>query len=111
EFEMLLGMAEGQADAVRTDVGGLLLYTPVVMPKEFDVAIGYLIRRLEENASQENFMSAVFELVDNEQLWSRERDRFLASLADVDTSVPPRNRQQSRLAGFETIAAQSLNQQ
>ena len=97
DFEMLLGMAEGQADAVRKDVGGLLLYTPVVLPQEFDVAIGYLIRRLEENASQENFMSAVFELVDNTKLWNRERDRFLASLADVDTVVPERNRKQSRL--------------
>lgn len=97
DFEMLLGMAEGQADAVRNDVGGLLLYTPVVLPQEFDVAIGYLIRRLEENASQENFMSAVFELVDDEALWNRERDRFLASLADVDTIVPERNRKQSRL--------------
>ncbi len=97
DFEMLLGMAEGQADAVRKDVGGLLLYTPVVLPQEFDVAIGYLIRRLEENASQENFMSAVFELVDDEALWNRERDRFLASLADVDTIVPERNRKQSRL--------------
>ncbi len=97
EFEMLLGMAEGQADAVRNDVGGLLLYTPVVLPQEFDVAIGYLIRRLEENASEENFMSAVFELVENEALWNRERDRFLASLRDVDTTVPERNRTQSRL--------------
>ncbi len=97
DFEMLLGMAEGQAEVVRKDVGGLLLYTPVVLPDEFDVAIGYLIRRLEENASQENFMSAVFELVDNEALWNRERDRFLASLADVDTVVPERNRKQSRL--------------
>ncbi len=97
EFEMLLGMAEGQADAVREDVGGLLLYTPVVRPQEFDVAIGYLIRRLEENASQENFMSAVFELVDNEALFNRERDRFLASLADVDLEVPAPNRTQSRL--------------
>ncbi|WP_193509201.1 bifunctional proline dehydrogenase/L-glutamate gamma-semialdehyde dehydrogenase [Cryobacterium sp. BB736] len=97
EFEMLLGMAEGQADAVRESVGGLLLYTPVVQPKEFDVAIGYLIRRLEENASQENFMSAVFELVENERLWNRERDRFLASLRDVDDTVPSRNRLQSRL--------------
>lgn len=97
DFEMLLGMAEGQADAVRKDVGGLLLYTPVVLPQEFDVAIGYLIRRLEENASQENFMSAVFELIDDEALWNRERDRFLASVADVDTIVPERNRKQSRL--------------
>ena len=62
EFEMLLGMAQGQAEAVKKDVGSLLLYTPVVHPAEFDVAIAYLIRRLEEGASQDNFMSAVFEL-------------------------------------------------
>jgi RHH-type transcriptional regulator, proline utilization regulon repressor / proline dehydrogenase / delta 1-pyrroline-5-carboxylate dehydrogenase len=109
EFEMLLGMAEGQADAVRQDVGGLLLYTPVVLPQEFDVAIGYLIRRLEENASQENFMSAVFELVDNGELWNRERDRFLASLADVDTVVPEANRKQSRLAAHAPFAPSFAN--
>ena len=37
EFEMLLGMATGQAAAVKADVGSLLLYTPVVNPEEFDV--------------------------------------------------------------------------
>ena len=58
EVEMLLGMAQAQAEVVRRDVGGLLLYTPVVHPREFDVAIAYLIRRLEEGASQDNFMSA-----------------------------------------------------
>ncbi len=45
EYEMLLGMATGQAEAVRKDVGRLLLYTPVVNPAEFDVAIAYLVRR------------------------------------------------------------------
>ncbi|TYC99549.1 aldehyde dehydrogenase family protein [Arthrobacter echini] len=96
EFEMLLGMAQGQAEAVRRDVGSLLLYTPVVHPSEFDVAIAYLIRRLEEGASQDNFMSAVFELSDNESLFEREKERFLASLAELDTTIPPRNRQQDR---------------
>ena len=48
EFEMLLGMAEAQAEAVRGTVGGLLLYVPVVHPQDFDVAISYLVRRLEE---------------------------------------------------------------
>ncbi|MHA7268182.1 bifunctional proline dehydrogenase/L-glutamate gamma-semialdehyde dehydrogenase [Arthrobacter sp. HLT1-20] len=96
EFEMLLGMATGQAEAVRKDVGSLLLYTPVVHPGEFDVAIAYLIRRLEEGASQDNFMSAVFELSDNEALFQREQQRFLASLADLDTTVPPTNRVQDR---------------
>ena len=96
EFEMLLGMATGQAEAVKRDVGSLLLYTPVVQPTEFDSAISYLVRRLEENASTENFMSAVFELSENEQLFERERDRFLTSLAAVDDGVPPSNRVQSR---------------
>ncbi|MGF9649813.1 bifunctional proline dehydrogenase/L-glutamate gamma-semialdehyde dehydrogenase [Pseudarthrobacter oxydans] len=96
EFEMLLGMAQGQAEAVKKDVGSLLLYTPVVHPAEFDVAIAYLIRRLEEGASQDNFMSAVFELSENEVLFEREKQRFLASLAALDNSVPPANRQQNR---------------
>lgn len=94
EFEMLLGMAEDQAEAVRADVGSLLLYTPVVKPQQFDVAISYLIRRLEENASPENFMSAVFELTSNPALFEREKQRFLDSLAALDTVVPQPNRQQ-----------------
>lgn len=96
EFEMLLGMAQGQAEAVKKDVGSLLLYTPVVHPAEFDVAIAYLIRRLEEGASQDNFMSAVFELSENEALFEREKQRFLSSLEALDNSVPPANRQQNR---------------
>ncbi|MET0303603.1 MAG: bifunctional proline dehydrogenase/L-glutamate gamma-semialdehyde dehydrogenase, partial [Microbacteriaceae bacterium] len=97
EFEMLLGMATAQAEAVRQDVGGLLLYTPVVHPQEFDAAISYLVRRLEENASSENFMSGVFELTDDESVFRREADRFAASLAAVDATVPPPNRVQDRL--------------
>ncbi len=99
EFEMLLGMATGQAEAVRKDVGRLLLYTPVVNPAEFDVAIAYLVRRLEENASQENFMSAVFELAADGSLFAREEERFERSLADLraDGGEAPRpNRRQDR---------------
>ncbi|GAA0992958.1 proline dehydrogenase family protein [Subtercola frigoramans] len=96
EFEMLLGMASGQAEAVRRDVGGLLLYTPVVHPAEFDVAIAYLIRRLEEGASTDNFMSAVFELTSDDELFEREKQRFLASVEALDSAVPAANRTQNR---------------
>ncbi|ROS46045.1 bifunctional proline dehydrogenase/L-glutamate gamma-semialdehyde dehydrogenase [Curtobacterium sp. PhB78] len=85
EFEMLLGMAQGQASAVKNTVGSLLLYTPVVHPGEFDVAIAYLIRRLEEGASQDNFMSAVFSLVSSPPLFAREEERFRASLVPLAT--------------------------
>ncbi|WP_243076085.1 bifunctional proline dehydrogenase/L-glutamate gamma-semialdehyde dehydrogenase [Microbacterium sp. SS28] len=96
EYEMLLGMAESIAEVVRREVGGLLLYTPVVHPREFDVAIAYLIRRLEEGASSDNFMSALFELDSNAALLARETERFLASLRALDDSIPPSNRVQDR---------------
>ncbi|HET6825357.1 MAG TPA: proline dehydrogenase family protein [Amnibacterium sp.] len=92
DFEMLLGMATGQAEAVRQDVGGLLVYTPVVHPREFDVAIAYLIRRLEEGASDENFMSSVFDLATREDLFERERRRFITSLELLDGEVPQPHR-------------------
>ena len=84
EFEMLLGMAQGQVEAVARDVGHVLLYVPVVRPDEFDVAISYLVRRLEENASSDNFLSAAFELADDPAMFDRERDRFLASIDRAD---------------------------
>ena len=99
EFEMLLGMAPDQADAVRRTVGHLLLYTPVVHPRDFESAISYLIRRLEENASTENFMSGVFELVDDAQIFAREEGRFRVSLDDLVAApgAPEVHRVQSRL--------------
>ena len=100
EFEMLSGMATGIQEVVRRDVGSLLLYVPVVNPREFDVAISYLVRRLEENAAPENFMSGVFDIATNEDVFARERDRFLAALSDVDPDgpAPVPNRRQDRLA-------------
>jgi len=108
EFEMLLGMATAQASVVRRTVGSLLLYTPVVHPAEFDVAIAYLIRRLEEGASTDNFMSAVFELDDEPALFARERDRFLASIQSMPTDVPASNRTQDRTAEQPAAARDSF---
>ncbi|HWU57957.1 MAG TPA: aldehyde dehydrogenase family protein, partial [Microbacteriaceae bacterium] len=87
------------------------LYTPVVHPREFDVAISYLIRRLEENASQDNFMSAVFELTENPALFEREKQRFLASVAEYEADEGPRglaplkNRTQDRSREWQDAAA------
>ena len=83
EFEMLLGMAPDQVERIGADVGGLLLYTPVVDPAHFDVAISYLVRRLEENAASENFMSAVFQLGHDSQLFAREEARFRTAVAGI----------------------------
>jgi RHH-type proline utilization regulon transcriptional repressor/proline dehydrogenase/delta 1-pyrroline-5-carboxylate dehydrogenase len=95
EFEMLLGMAPALADAVRADTGGVLLYTPVVHPGEFDAAISYLVRRLEENASPENFLPALVDL-DEPAVFEREAGRFAASLALMPHVIPVAHRVQNR---------------
>ncbi|MFE7508212.1 bifunctional proline dehydrogenase/L-glutamate gamma-semialdehyde dehydrogenase [Promicromonospora sp. NPDC057488] len=64
DIEMLQGMAPTEAAAVRDEVakdhGHVVLYTPVVRDEDFDVAISYLVRRLEENATEQNFLHAAF---------------------------------------------------
>lgn len=108
DVEMLLGMAQAQSKAVQNTVGRLVLYTPVVHPQEFDVAIAYLIRRLEEGAAKENFLSSAFELA-NPEFFALEQSRFLESLALIGESTPIPNRLQDRhndlavapAAGFE----------
>ena len=101
DVEMLLGMAQAQIAAVQRTVerdgGQVLLYVPVVRPDELDVAIGYLVRRLEESASSENFLSAAFDLHHDPALWQRERARFEASVArssDPSLTLGPRRRSQ-----------------
>ncbi len=60
DVEMLQGMAPAQARAVKADVGRVVLYAPVVARDDFDVAVSYLVRRLEENAAPENFLHDLF---------------------------------------------------
>ncbi|WP_018295684.1 bifunctional proline dehydrogenase/L-glutamate gamma-semialdehyde dehydrogenase [Corynebacterium lubricantis] len=60
DSEMLQGMSPSQQEAVRGVFGKQILYTPVVHRDDFDVAVSYLIRRLEENAAPENFLHALF---------------------------------------------------
>lgn len=105
EYEMLQGFASDQAAAVREEVDQLLLYVPAVRPEEFDVAISYLVRRLEENASSENFMSGIFDLAPGSEVFTREESRFTASishLADhLETrghTAPGANHRQDRAA-------------
>lgn len=61
DSEMLQGMSPAQQAAVREAFEGRqILYTPVVHAEDFDVAVSYLVRRLEENSAAENFLHALF---------------------------------------------------
>lgn len=83
EFEMLQGMAPAQSRAVKKDSeSGLLVYTPVVDPKDFDVAIGYLFRRLEENSTPGNFMRSLLTIKPGSPEFKDESKRFTTAVAE-----------------------------
>lgn len=81
EFEMLQGMASAQARIVRDEVGRLLLYTPIVGREDFDVSVSYLFRRLEENASEDNFLRHLFTLQPGTPEFQDQADRFRRAVA------------------------------
>ncbi|MGC5617484.1 proline dehydrogenase family protein [Georgenia sp. Z1491] len=89
DVEMLQGMAPAQARAVAADAGRIVLYTPVVAPKDMDSAIAYLVRRLEESAAPENFVHA-FATGDPGALDGQEDDYRAAALAAAAPAPPPR---------------------
>jgi RHH-type proline utilization regulon transcriptional repressor/proline dehydrogenase/delta 1-pyrroline-5-carboxylate dehydrogenase len=99
EFEMLEGMANAQSEEVRERTGGMLVYAPVVLDAEFEAAIAYLVRRLDENTAPGSFLGALFALKEGTQEWDQQRDAFLAA---VDLALDPKlnagpNRLQNRL--------------
>jgi len=109
EFEMLQGMAQHLSAQVKKSVGSLLLYTPVVRPSEFQVAVAYLTRRLEENGSPANFMSGVFDITTDKDVFDRERMRFETSLRTIDELGPNQNRTQNRLVDKATLGTTFTN--
>ncbi len=91
DVEMLQGMAPAQARAVRDTHGSVLLYTPVVARKDFDVAIAYLVRRLEENAAPQNFLHTLVGAGSPDGL-AGQRERFVASVEQAATVSTDRRR-------------------
>ncbi|QOK23695.1 proline dehydrogenase family protein [Janibacter indicus] len=89
DIEMLQGMSPAQARAVRDAVGTVILYTPVVAPEDFDAAVSYLVRRLEESASPENYIHAFFS--EDAAAIPDQEARFRASVEAIgSTPVGPR---------------------
>lgn len=99
EFEMLEGMANAQALVIREKTGDCLVYAPVVLDAEFESAVAYLVRRLDENTAPGSFLGALFALEEGSSEWNRQRDAFVqaCSLALNPTLQANPNRNQNRL--------------
>ncbi|MBW1616956.1 MAG: bifunctional proline dehydrogenase/L-glutamate gamma-semialdehyde dehydrogenase [Deltaproteobacteria bacterium] len=97
-FEMLEGMADHVRRSLSESAKDMLLYAPVADEAEFINAIGYLIRRLDENTSEENFLRYSPNLKVDSEEWKFLEKGFLASCSILEKVSDTSNRIQDRSA-------------
>jgi RHH-type proline utilization regulon transcriptional repressor/proline dehydrogenase/delta 1-pyrroline-5-carboxylate dehydrogenase len=97
QFEMLEGMANHIRRALFELTENFVLYAPATRKENFVNAIGYLVRRLDENTGPDNFLSHAFKLVPGDADWQRLEQQFYDSFAVIDeTPFQPRRTQDRR---------------
>ncbi len=122
QFEMLEGMANHQRRALRELSQNLLLYAPACSEQDFTSAIGYLVRRLDENTGPDNFLRHAFKITTDSQAWHKLEEQFVASAraavassrkdsrdTHVAVSNAPRRQQDRNLPPCEVAAFRSLS--
>lgn len=93
-FEMLEGMADHMRRVVQQLSGDMLLYCPAATRNEFQHAVAYLVRRLDENTAPENFLRHAFDLHPNTPVWNQQVKLFSqACVASNVVSYLPRRTQ------------------
>mgnify|MGYP003370110526 FL=1 len=74
----------------------LILYAPVCDEAHFNNAIAYLVRRLDENTSEDNFMRYFFNLKVGSKEWEEQKELFLNALKGIKTLDNTTHRKQDR---------------
>ena len=111
-FEMLEGMADHVRRTLQEEKRkgesketNLLLYTPVTSQDQFISAIAYLVRRLDENTSADNFLRHSFDIRVDSTAWKFLEKQFLAAwnLKDKISSEPRRQQNRDKEVFAENI--------
>ena len=97
QFEMLEGMANHQRRALFELSRNVLLYAPACRKENFINAIGYLVRRLDENTGPDNFLRHAFRIQVNSPEWNRLEQQFIAAFDAIPTCSTRPRRTQNRL--------------
>jgi len=85
DIEMLEGMANAEALAVTQSGHQVLLYAPVTRRDDFASAVAYLVRRLDENTSDENYLKAAFDIGKSASKFAEQKVRFENSVKQRHT--------------------------
>ncbi len=96
QFEMLEGMANHIRRALFELTENFVLYAPATKKENFINAIGYLVRRLDENTGPDNFLSHAFKLVPGDDEWQRLEQQFYDSFDAIDATPYAGRRTQDR---------------
>lgn len=95
-FEMLEGMADHIRRVVQKLTHEILLYCPVATKEDFQSAIAYLIRRLDENTGPDNFLRHTFGLTPGSPEWEEQVLLFAKSCREMNTVYTHPRRTQDR---------------
>src|SRR6476620_8651126 len=111
QFEMLEGMANHQRRALVELTGNMLLYAPACKQEDFTNAIGYLVRRLDENTGPDNFLRHAFNIEVDSPEWNALEQQFIEAFENCNRidSAPRRaqdRRSEERGSTIETSASE-----
>jgi RHH-type proline utilization regulon transcriptional repressor/proline dehydrogenase/delta 1-pyrroline-5-carboxylate dehydrogenase len=107
-YEMLEGMADHIRRAIQENTGNLLLYAPVASRDQFISAIGYLIRRLDENTAKGNFLRHAPGLTTQSRQWAILKEQFRKACDRVErVNTSPRRVQDRRSESWPDIHTES----
>jgi RHH-type proline utilization regulon transcriptional repressor/proline dehydrogenase/delta 1-pyrroline-5-carboxylate dehydrogenase len=95
-YELLEGMGDHVRRAIQQSGGNVLLYAPVAEKDQFINAIAYLIRRLDENTSEENFLRYACDLSTDSEKWAFLHRQYLDAVASIDEARTEPTRTQNR---------------
>ena len=97
-FEMIEGMANHVRRAIQETGQEMVLYAPVATRSQFINAIGYLIRRLDENTGEKNFLRQLNRRNPNSKAWQFLVNQFKQSIRQKDRPAKTPHRTQNRLS-------------
>lgn len=95
-FEMLEGMADHIRRVVQQLSKEILLYCPVATKEDFQSAVAYLIRRLDENTGVDNFLRVTFGLKPGSTEWEEQVILFANACKGMESVYKKSRRTQDR---------------
>ena len=109
DFEMLEGMANETVIELKKQKVRLLLYTPIVKKENYNSAMAYLVRRLDEGTQKGNFLKEGYQLKLDSKNWYLLEKQFTESMQQIPQVNTSPKRKQNRALHISEIQTHFVN--